>query len=178
MTRHGSAKTITMGAMCTALSVLCLYAAAVLPTGRLALYFLSSLFVYALSGEGAYLGAVCVYMASSALSLIMLPDRVSALPYIALLGHYGIFKAWIDSVMPDKIVRAAIKILYCDAFFVAAVLVAIKLFGISLTGIELPVPIPIGVVVLQLVFLAYDLLYWFCQRMYDERIRPAISPRR
>ena len=58
MRRLSGAKLISIGAMCTALGVLCLYAAAVLPTGRVALYFLASLFVYVPAAEGAYLGAL------------------------------------------------------------------------------------------------------------------------
>ena len=53
MRRLSGAKLISLGAMCTALGVLCLYAAAVLPTGRVALYFLASLFVYVPAAEGA-----------------------------------------------------------------------------------------------------------------------------
>ena len=116
MRRLSGAKLISIGAMCTALGVLCLYAAAVLPTGRVALYFLASLFVYVPAAEGAYLGAVGVYLATGVLSLLILPSRAAAVPYIVLLGHFGIFKTWFDSVMPDKVVQSAVKVLYCDVF--------------------------------------------------------------
>ena len=108
MRRLSGAKLISLGAMCTALGVLCLYAAAVLPTGRVALYFLASLFVYVPAAEGAYLGAVGVYLATGVLSLLILPSRAAAAPYIVLLGHFGIFKTWFDSVMPDKVVQSAV----------------------------------------------------------------------
>ena len=90
MRRLSGAKLISLGAMCTALGVLCLYAAAVLPTGRVALYFLASLFVYVPAAESAYLGAVGVYLATGVLSLLILPSRAAAVPYIVLLGHFGI----------------------------------------------------------------------------------------
>ena len=106
MRRLSGAKLISLGAMCTALGVLCLYAAAVLPTGRVALYFLASLFVYVPAAESAYLGAVGVYLATGVLSLLILPSRAAAVPYIVLLGHFGIFKTWFDSVMPIRWCRA------------------------------------------------------------------------
>lgn len=116
--------------MCTALGVLCLYAAAVLPTGRVALYFLASLFVYVPAAESAYLGAVGVYLATGVLSLLILPSRAAAAPYIVLLGHFGIFKTWFDSVMPDKVVQSAVKVLYCNVFTVLGAFAAIKLLGL------------------------------------------------
>lgn len=178
MRRLSGAKLISLGAMCTALGVLCLYAAAVLPTGRVALYFLASLFVYVPAAEGAYLGAVGVYLATGVLSLLILPSRAAAAPYIVLLGHFGIFKTWFDSVMPDKVVQSAVKVLYCDVFFILGVFAAIKLLGLDIASIALPVPVWAAVLILQAVFFAYDKLYWLCQRFYDERIRPSISPRR
>ena len=178
MRKLSGAKLISIGAMCTALGVLCLYAAAVLPTGRVALYFLASLFVYVPAAEGAYLGAVGVYLATGVLSLLILPSRAAAAPYIVLLGHFGIFKTWFDSVMPDKVVQSAVKVLYCDVFFILGVFAAIKLLGLDIASIALPVPVWAAVLILQAVFFAYDKLYWLCQRFYDERIRPSISPRR
>ena len=55
MLKLSPAKQITLSAMCIALTVLSLYAAAVLPTMRIACYFLSSVFVYILCAEQAYL---------------------------------------------------------------------------------------------------------------------------
>ena len=100
------------------------------------------------------------------------------MPYIVLLGHFGIFKTWFDSVMPDKVVQSAVKVLYCDVFFILGVFAAIKLLGLDIASIALPVPVWAAVLILQAVFFAYDKLYWLCQRFYDERIRPSISPRR
>ena len=141
MRKLSGAKLISLGAMCTALGVLCLYAAAVLPTGRVALYFLASLFVYVPAAESAYLGAVGVYLATGVLSLLILPSRAAAVPYIVLLGHFGIFKTWFDSVMPDKVVQSAVKVLYCDVFTVLGAFAAIKLFGFDMTTLSVALPI-------------------------------------
>lgn len=178
MRKLSGAKLISISAMCTALSVLGLYAAAVMPTGRLALYFISSLFVYVPAAEGAYAGSLGVYAASSLLSLLILPGRAAAAPYIILLGHFGIFKSWFDTIMPDKIVQSAVKLLYCDAFLAIGVLAGIKLFGLDVAGMDIKLPIWAIVLIAQAAFLVYDKLYWICQRIYDERIRPYISPRR
>ncbi len=180
MRKLDATKALTLGAMCAALTVLCLYAACVLPTGRLALYFLSSLFIYALSGEEAYGWAVVMFFACCGLGLAIVPNRISLLPYVFLLGHYGIFKPWLDRRMPDRVVRAALKLLYCNAFFALAVCAAVYAAGFDLATLPLPEFLPLwaAVLLLQAAFLAFDLLYWFCQRFYDERVRYAIMPRR
>ena len=65
-----------------------------------------------------------------------------------------------------------------DVSFILGVFAAIKLLGLDIASIALPVPVWAAVLILQAVFFAYDKLYWLCQRFYDERIRPSISRRR
>lgn len=178
MRKLNGTKLVTIGAMCTALGVLCLYAAAVMPTGRVALYFIASLFVYVPAAEGAYLGSVTVYIATSLTAFLILPTQTAAVPYAVLLGHFGIFKTWFDSVMPDKVVQSAVKVLYCDLFMALGVFWGIKLFNLDLTDTALTVPAWAVVLLIQVAFFVYDKLYWMCQRIYDERIRSYISPRR
>lgn len=178
MKRLSGTKLITIGAMCTALGLLCLYAAAVLPTWRIAFYFLSSLFVYIPAAEGAYVGSLCVYAATSILAFLILPSRSAAAPYIILLGHFGIFKTWFDSIMPDRVVQSAVKVLYCDAFTVLGIFAAIKLMSFDVTSLDIKLPVWALVLLAQAAFFLYDKLYWMCQRFYDERIRQYISPRR
>ena len=60
MRRLSIAKTITLGAMCAALGLLCLYAAAVLPTGRIAAYFLSSVLVM-IGGQAIGMRSMSLY---------------------------------------------------------------------------------------------------------------------
>ena len=114
MLKLSPAKQITLSAMCIALTVLSLYAAAVLPTMRIACYFLSSVFVYILCAEQAYLSAFLVYAASVALGLLLLPSKAALIPYALLLGHYGIFKTFLDEHIGDRLVGSVLKLLYCD----------------------------------------------------------------
>ena len=74
MRRLSPAKKLTIGAMVCALTLLFLYAATVLPTMRIACYFLSAIFVYALSYEGAYASAILSFLATAALAFFLLPN--------------------------------------------------------------------------------------------------------
>ena len=116
MKKLGLSQKLTLGAMICALTLLCLYAVTILPVGRIALYFLSSVFIYALTCERAYLSALTSFMATSALAFLLLPEKTSFYAYVGLLGHYGIFKIVIDSHVSDRFLRFLIKLLYCNIF--------------------------------------------------------------
>lgn len=181
MRRLSIAKTISLGAMATALTVLSLYAASVLPTGHIALYFISSLFVYVLASERAYIGALVSFAASAALSLIVLPSKGAGLwAYIALLGHYGIFRSFIDGALKDRLLKLLLRLIYCNIMTGGAICIAVFLLGLSpsfeINNVSLPVWAMI--LILEAGFAVFDFLYWICQRIYDERLKYIISPRR
>ena len=83
---------VSLTAMFAALTLITLYLAAILPTGRLAFYFISSIFVSALLVERQPLMAFCLYVAVSGLGLLIVPNLSMVLPYALLFGHYGIGK--------------------------------------------------------------------------------------
>ena len=178
MLKLSPTKQITLSAMCIALTVLSIYAAAVLPTMRIASYFLSSIFVFVLCAEHAYLSAVLVFIASAGLGFLLLPSKTALIPYVFLFGHYGIFKTFLDARLSDRFVGTILKLLYCNAFFALAVLLAVFVMEFDLTTFELPIPLWVLVLLLQAAFLIYDLLYLICQKVYLSRIRNAIIPRR
>ena len=60
----------------------------------------------------------------------------------------------------------------------APVFAAIKLCGFDMTTLSVALPLWARVLIMQAALFADDKLYWMCQRFYDERIRPAIIPRR
>lgn len=180
MRKLSPAKIMTLGAMCTALSVLSLYASCVLPTAKLAFYFLSSVFIYMLADEEAYVGALVSFAASLLLGFVILPDKAYLFPYAALLGHYGIFKTWLSRRTGDKVLQFFLRMLYCNLFAGAGVCAAVFLFSydIKMFAGQLPLPIWLLVPILEAAFVLFDTLYWVCQKFYDERIKAYLIPRR
>lgn len=87
---------IALGAILTALTMITLYFAGTLPTGRIALYVLSSIFIAAAMVEGDTRMAVLVYLASSSLGLLIIPNKLRMIPYAAILGYYAIVKYYIE----------------------------------------------------------------------------------
>lgn len=180
MRKLDPAKVISIGAMCTALTVLSLYAAAVLPTMRLAFYFLSSVFVFMLADEERYVGALLSFLSSGAAAFFVLPNPLAALPFFALLGHYGIFRTWLDRRLADKLLRFLLCMLYCNVLAALGVLAAVFLFQFDLAAFArlLPAPVWALILALQAGFALYDLLYWICAKFYIERIKSSLIPRR
>lgn len=165
--------------MVAALSLLSLYAAVVLPWSKIACCFLSSLFIYVLASEGLYLFSLICFMATAGLSALLLPDKTPLFIYLALLGHYGIFKTFAESKIKDKVIRFIAKLAYCDIFSFLALLAAYFLIG----NIDFASLLPswswwLLLLALQIIFIAYDILYSLCSRFYDNMLRNVLIPRR
>ncbi len=167
-----TARKLTYGAVCTALSLLALVLAGVLPTMRLACYFISALFVYVLSRERLYGEACICFLAVCALSLLLLPDKLTALPYAALLGHFGIFKPAADNRFGQKPAGFILCVLYCDVFFALGVFVAVRLFDFDAASLSrYAVPVWALAAACQLALILFVWLYGVCQRVYERRFR-------
>ena len=177
--RLSPAKKLTLGAMVTALTMLSLYAAAVLPAGRISCYFLSSIFIFALCAEGAYVTALTAFAASAGLAWLLLPDKLVAAAYTLLLGHYNIFKTILDTHLESIPFRVVLKLLYCSVFTAAGLYVAIILIGVDVMA-NLPEWLPVwGVVAAaEAAFIMLDVLQSLLGKFYVSRIRSVIVPRR
>ncbi len=179
MRKLAVSKQITLGAMVVSLTVLMLYAATVLPTGKLACYFIASLFVYALSYEGIYGIAILSYIASSLLAFLLIPDKLSLIPFFALLGHFGIFKAFAQVHLRDRFIRFVSYLLYCSVFTAVGAVAAFYLLGFNiLENIPFGLPVYAAVLVLEAAFAAYAAVFLICQRFYETRIRNSLLPRK
>lgn len=179
MRKIDASKKITLGAMVTALTVLMLYAASVLPAGKLACYFIASLFVYMLSSEGLYGTALLSYLASSLLAFLIVSDKLMLLPFFALFGHFGIFKAFLQTHAKDRVVRFLSYLIYCTAFTSIGAVAAFYIMGFDiLTNIPFNLPLYAAVLILEALFAVYVALYTIGQRFYESRIRQSLMPRK
>ncbi|MDD4075238.1 MAG: hypothetical protein PHC80_04025 [Eubacteriales bacterium] len=176
--RLNASKKLSLGAMVTALTVLCLYAVCVLPWSKLACCFLSSIFIYILSGEGAYFYAFVSFAASAALSFFILPQQEILFAYVILFGHYGIFRAWADARIKDRFIRFFSKLLYSNAFCAIGLLVLLRVLSYDLSSMLPAWSLWVLVIALEGAFVAYELLYGVCVRIYNASIRNQLLPRR
>lgn len=176
--RITAAQKLTLGAMTTALTLLALYAASMLPTGRVACYFLSSVFVYTLCSERAYLSAFAAFLATAILAFFILPDRTALLPYVFLLGHYGIVKTWLECTLKDQVIIWVLKLFYCNIFTGLGIFSAIRLLNVDILALLPQLADWLLVLLAEVAFVTYDVIFTVAARLYDARIRRAILPRR
>ena len=137
MKRDNNSSKVALGAMLTALSVVLLIPSAL----EIFVYALpavaSMLIVFAVIEMGSR-WAVTVYIATSAISLITVPNKEAVMLYVAFFGYYPILKAFLESKM-KKLPEYIIKFAVFNITMVGAYLFMIYVFGVpyeKLMGIE------------------------------------------
>ncbi len=151
------AKRISLTAMFSAFSVIFIYMACVIPTANISLFFVSSLFVSGMIVEDQPFYAFLVFVISSLLSLLLVPNLLMVFPYILLFGHYGIGKYLIEKI----------KLLYFNAGLVAIYFV----YGAFFAPLLERLPLYALIIVAQAIFFAYDFCYSKIIVMYETKIR-------
>jgi hypothetical protein len=145
---------LALSAMLTALSVVLLYAACLLPTGRLALLAVAAMIpAVAVLAGGCHWGLL-VYGATTLLSLLLLPNRLFGLVYAVILGHYGVVKSVIERLKRPA-AELILKLLVWNGTLAVA-------WGLA-RGLGLLATVPYSpvllVVLYNLAFLVYDLVF-------------------
>lgn len=170
---------LTIAAMSTAISVVCMYAASVLPTGRIALCFIASLCMWIpLNERGGLPYALLTYIATMAITFLLIPNKMYFAVYAAFFGSYGLIKLGIDVLIRDKTIAFILKLIACNIIVGAAVLVASLIFEIDVFVLlpELNTYLMIGIA--EVCFIAYELIYSLCVSVFDDKIRRFIAPKR
>ncbi len=158
---------LALCAVLTAMSVVLLYLSALLPTGQLAVSAMAALLPAAAvicCGLGWGAG---VYVATSLLALLLVPQKGSVLAYCLVLGHYPVFKSLIE-----RLDRLALEWVLKLCLFYA--LLAVFYFGFSQLFLELiSVPAQFTLVLFLLcgvAFVLYDIAFSRLIGLFERRI--------
>ena len=89
---------LTLSSIFSALTVVMLYIASVWPTGQLGLAALASLFIAAAVIESGLVYGFYVYLISSALGMLIIPNRAPGIIFIIFFGYYPILKYLIERI--------------------------------------------------------------------------------
>lgn len=93
-----STKQVAFGALCSALIVVFLSVSALIPTLDLTLAALAAFVVYVLLLEFGSLTAFLAFLASAALSLVLLPNKDCALFYTCFFGWYPFARSALSKI--------------------------------------------------------------------------------
>lgn len=170
MNSNTRVKRITLSGILLAFTVICVFLAAILPTSKLSLYAVSSLFVAVIILEfGAKAGWV-FYLASAVLSVVIVP-RLEVIPFIAFFGIYGLIKLYVERIH-NRVVEYILKLSY---FNICLVLGLLFIKEILMFGVKLAAPVYIAVALLEAVFVFYDYIYTLFIRFYGTQLKPKLK---
>lgn len=161
---------ISLTAMMMALSVLALYLGAVLPTGRLTLYVVSSLFFAPLAYEREVGLSLLAFIGTSLIGLLILPNKLMLLPYVLFFGHYGIGKYLLERIR-SKPLSIVLKLVYFD---ICMPLIYWLAKDILFANVALPLDIWVIALIAQPGFILFDFAYSLALDIYFKSIRPRL----
>lgn len=167
---------IAFGGILTALCVVMVYMAALLPSGKLGLYAISSLAIAAAVVELEIRWGALVY-AASGLLIFLLTGNISALLLFSLFfGAYPLLKYYIEkqrsSVLEILMKLAAFNVLAAAGYFIYSGLMGVA----PINAASLQPMLAAGLVLAaQLFFLIYDYVLSRLIDYYVNRIKSALK---
>ena len=172
-------KNLTVAAVCAALGTVVMYVGSLIEVLDLTTVFAASILVVFLQLELGGPWPTLLWLTTSLLGFIFLPNRFCAFEYAFFGGLYPILKYWLEK-LPRRLAYV-LKFLAFNLLFSLVLGVSIWLFGIE----ELTLPV-IGeitptvyllilLVLGNIVFVAYDVMITRLIRLYFYKIRDKIQ---
>jgi hypothetical protein len=141
----------------TGISVVMLYMSAIMPTGKLTLYFLASLpvaFSIIEAGTGA---GISLFFASCILSALISGNILGIVPYAFFFGHYPVFKYLIEKgrkAVAEVILKLTVFNLSMLLWYLLFKSIFLNVLPVQIT--DNPVVKAVFIVGMQLLFFIYD----------------------
>lgn len=161
----------SMAVMFTALTLLTVYLANILPVLRIPLYFVSSIFIMGILMEHMTGAAFVSFFIVLFIGFILVPVKVGMLPYLFFFGHYGIFKYYIDGskqgagalIMKLVYFNICFALIYffTDGWFIAQLPIRLPWWGLLIAG--------------EVVFFIYDWLLTKIAQGYYATLRNRLA---
>lgn len=163
---------LTIGAMTTALGVLFMYAASIVPSGKLALLFLSSVVIWIpLNERGGIVTAAVCYLATAILSLLLIPNKLYPLAYALFFGLYGFIKLGVDSAVQDRFIAFILKLIIMNILAAALIWLGGLIIKQDVFSLLPDYPLYIVIIAIEAAFILFELVYTFCISIIDTRLR-------
>ena len=181
MAKMSFSQRITLSAMVIALNTLFLYASEVLGGMRLFFCFLSALPVQILLTEDLKAEGWLSFLATVMLAFLLCPDRFSWFFYVALLGHYGMMRAFFRRYINTVWVRGLFLVLYCNVGCAFALWILNTVAGVPYDSFldlgKFPFP-PLLLLMVEAAFFLLEGLYEGFVRLYITKLRARLFSHR
>ena len=168
-------KQLTLAGILAGLGVVLLLLGAFLQVLDLSAAALASLLIVVAVIELSPIFPILIYLVTGLLALLLLPDKLAALVYLALTGYYPIAKCYVERIKP--VFATMLKFLLFNLSLSAILGVGVWLLSLDLSfsGTRLAGygfwAILVLYLVGNLVFWMYDILLSRFARIYQNRLR-------
>lgn len=159
-----------------ALSLTILFLTGVVPVATLALPAIAGCLLIPVVAETSVRYGFAVYAVVAVLGALIVPDREALLLYIVFLGYYPVLYGLLGRIQ-SRVWRWVVKLLVFNAAVALEALGAVFILSIPLSEL-IPygaIAIPILLVLLNGVFVLYDLLMPGLIVTYIRRLHPAVG---
>ena len=163
-------KPIAYGGMITLLSVAVLYTTAIIPTNKLLLLALSSFLLAIIVLDFGIKQSLLVYISTSLLSLIIVPNKLIVILYVVYFGYYGILKSLIEK-LNNLLLEWILKLLSFNIAMIGTYLLFSQILLGSTTSI---LPLWVLYLGMQPLFILFDYAFSLAIKFYKTRIRSRV----
>ncbi len=129
MRKNKSASSVAFGGIISALAVLMMFFTGIFPFATYALPALSGLLLVVIVIDHGMKWAWCVYVAISALVVLITPDREAAAMFVLFFGYYPILKSILERIKL-RVVEYVLKFAIFNVAMVVSYLLIIHVLGI------------------------------------------------
>lgn len=168
---------IAFGGIVTALCIILMFSVGLFPVLVYVFPMLSSILISMLSYECGTKTAVVSYASVSLLSLILSPDKESALLFLSFFGYYPILSKYIDR-LKSAVLRWLSRLLIFNAAMIASYFVLSRIFtAVTLDDFgkwTAPILLALG----NLTVIVYDLALRNVSNLYVKKLRKVIFKRK
>lgn len=119
--------------------------------------------------------ALCVYLATSILSLILVPDKESALIYILFFGYYPLIKRPIEKIK-HKIFSIILKFAVFNVSLLITELISVFVFNIPFfeDGVFSATMLALFTILMNIVFVLNDIMLSAFIKIYERKLEKVV----
>lgn len=149
---------VARGGILTALTVLLIYIAYIMPGGKLAVFTAVSFLPLVLLRDRAVLASLSCYVACTALIFLLIPNPIYFIAYGIFFGLYPLMRHWFEHLRRRWMLYAALT-LFCEISGIAAYFIVRAMLGEAAVSF---VPLWVLAVCAQAAIGIFIWLYEYC----------------
>ena len=120
--------------------------------------------------------AVSVYIATSILSLILVPEKETVMMYVLFFGYYPIIRTYLDRIK-SKIISLSLKLIIFNACVAVIELICVYVFGIPFfeDGDFSKAMLIVFALAMNVIFIMYEHLLKYFVLLYERKIEKRLK---